>query len=753
MRPSTRRRFFHLLASALAVASAPVAAGPLLLVGAQSEYRTLQAAVDDCPKDGCTIQIQDSALLLPREVWIEGYRHLAITRSPALAAAGIRPRLHHPEGFDPMAQAGTAANPADPARPAGWNRWPTSCKNAVGGSKDTTNPHSTSGFQQVGMIVVSGSTDILVEGVQLDGTAPRFLLNKGVWDCLYDVLFGNVGINLFKSGRVVVRDSEVRNFYAAIYSHGRNVGGAVALPNPNDLDARDVVPYSRFGQVGDHLVERNRIHGNVWAIASEMEWDLGSTFRHNLVWENSNPRFDSLAKASSEGQYATGGFLLVKDVGQAIHRIHNNTLWAMPRIVGYPGYRAGVQHLLYNNLVGGFEQVQGAKLRGSVHDFSNILPQFAEWMENNVFELGDSARRDTTFVRSWGNFRDSTLCSSVYGTPSATCLLTFDAPVTVRVPRNMGWMNWVLRNQGTYQAPFDGRSYPVADPLATEFYPGGGWIDRTTSMGHAGRDISAGANRWVRKFPLRSLDPASPDFLVPRWEDALAIETALGKGVPTSGWIRPDVGAVPSGSMVPLPWGPRSQERLEASGSDCYQVRLVPGPGDVPAGSRIARARLWSAPAPVYDLPTAPPKELPLRRLQDSTWSDGGLRTFCSDSLPRVRDGIRLQIVLASDRQASPSEEAHYLLGSPSIRYPVATGRRSGASGARIHAAGLDVVLSGLGESPVRIVVRRLDGKSLRSDLVVPVSGVVRIGGLASGAHLVEVHDGGRRSTGLVVRP
>ena len=750
---SRNLRFRSILSLAVALLSMPLVAAPLLEVGAQAAHKSLQSAVNACPKDGCTIQIQDSALALPREVWIEGYRDLVITRSPALAAAGIRPRLFHPAGFDPVGQAGTAVDPSDPRRPVGWQRWPNACTKAEGGSKDTTNPNSTSGFQQVGMIVVVSSSNVVVEGLHLDGASPSILLNKSVWDCLWDVLFGNVGINLFKSGKVVVRDTEIRHFFAAIYVHGRNPGGAVALPNPSDLDVKSVVPYSRFGEVGDHLVEHNRLHGNVWAVFSEMEWDLGSTFRYNRIWGNTNVRFDSLVTLSSEGRYATGGFLFVKDVGQAIHRIHNNTLWAMPRIVGYPGWRVGTQHLLYNNLVGGFDLVTGTKLRESGQDFSNLLPHFAEWMENNVFELGDTARRDTSFTRSWGTFQDSALCSSVYGTPSATCLLTFDAPVTVKFPRNMGWRNWRLRGNGTFPATFDGKSYPVGDPLATETYPGGGWIDRSVSFGSSGRDISAGANRWVRKFPLHFGDPSSSNFLEPLWSDALAIETALGKGVATSGWTAPDVGAVPVSGTWPVPWGPRSQERLEASGGGCYQIRLVEGGGGVPAGSRIARARLWSAPAPLNDIPTTAPKVLPLRQLEDSTWVAGAMRRFCSDSLPRLADGIRLQIALTGPDATSFSEEAHYLLASSTVRYPVSVLPAARVSRVRILGNGSSVLVTGLGAKPARITVRGIDGRVQRSGAFQPIAGTVRIEDLGRGARLVEIQDGDRKVGSLVVIP
>jgi hypothetical protein len=40
--------------------------------------------------------------------------------------------------------------------------------------------------------------------------------------------------------------------------------------------------------MGGHLIERNRIHANWWAVYSEAEWDQGSIIRENLAWDNAN---------------------------------------------------------------------------------------------------------------------------------------------------------------------------------------------------------------------------------------------------------------------------------------------------------------------------------------------------------------------------------------------------------------------------------------------------------------------------------
>lgn len=686
----TRHPFAFLLATALAPASAAV-----LDVGAGRAFATLQAAVDACPTDGCEIRIHDPVHVLPREAWIEGKRNLSISRSADLAASGRRVRLAHPETFDPFAAAGTAINPSDPQRPSGWRRWPVGCKDSLGGSLDQKNPYSTSGFQHNGMMVVLGSSDVLLEGLLFDGGRVRQFENTYVWDCKTHLLFGNVGLNLFQSRRVTVRECEFRDFFAATYLQGRNPQGALAIYNHLDQGDPTIPKWTRPGLVGDHLVERDLFHANVWAIFDEAEWDMPSTFRWNRAWRNFNRTWDSLDAAhrgvAGEWAYMKGGFMIVRDVARTVHRIHNNILWAMPRIVAGAGWRTGAQHLFQDNLVGGFEDDSIVRMQAQ-NEYANLLPRWAEWLQGNAFVLAPGAARDTTYTRTWGNVDDSILCTGMYGVPTRTCAVTFDNPVSRTVPVSMPWSGWALPTGSAFTASVDGKIVLTSDPGLVEPLWNGGWIDSSSGY-HNPVWVRPGRNRWLRSISLRSFDPTRTDFLMP---DTGTKEVRLGlmaQGSNNSGWDSPDIG-LPLRGIFTEPWGPDPQRRFEGAGTQCYRVLMAAGRGGIPASARIARIELWSLPwTEMTDIPSKQPARLPLKPMADSSWQEGRWLSFCSDSLPGKgqdhvgSDAIRLDLVLRSGTRLS--QMASFVFGGSDVQLPVSTQNAPVTrAGLRIHRVG-----------------------------------------------------------------
>lgn len=675
-----------ILLLAVLLVSRPGSAATVLDVGAGRAFTDLQAAVNACPAAGCEIRLHDSSLVLPREVWIEGKSSLSILRSVELEKAGKRVRLHHPANLDPLGLAGTSIDPTDALRPAGWRRWPNTCTTGPGGSVDTTNPYSTSGFQHNGMVVVMHSRDIHLEGLAFEGGRARQFENKLVWDCKGSLFFGNVGLNLFQSLRATVRECSFSGFHAALYVQGRNPQGALAIYPPSPFGPSE--RWTRPGEVGDHTVERNRFHGNTWAIFDEAEWDLPSSFRWNRAWRNFNRSWDSLKAAHSgtgatEWSYNPGGFLMVRDVVRAVHRIHHNILWANPRVVGNGGWRAGSQHHLHDNLIGGFEDdsvaaISAVKATSSLNvqgSFSNQFPYWSEWLDHNAIVLPPGAVRDTTLTRTWGNVRDSALCSAMYGKPTPTCLATFDKPVTGSVPMGLPWPGASFPLGSGFLATVDGKTVRSADPGITDPLVDGGWIAAFSAPNGRVHPILPGRNRWLRSVRLLSFDPARPDFLVPDTLDVAVRNGLMGAGSPRSTTDSTDIGWPVDGRFLE-PWGADARERLSNLGSGCFGVPMVAGPGGVPPGAKWRRLTLWSLPwTEMSTVPSTEPLDRPLKPLVDSTWRASSRLVVCSDSAVRAADAIRLDGVLEAD--GTISTLTSWVLGGTAINLPVSTSRTS----------------------------------------------------------------------------
>lgn len=297
------RRLGWMVAGAVACSGA---AAPIL-VGTGGSLADIQAAIHSCPEAGCEIVLTDSVYELPRELWIEGKTDFVLRRSDALASSGVRPRLHFAAGFDPFAVKGTAENPDDPERPAGWLKWPTKPGAGAGGALDKTNPYSKIGYTHGGMIVVYRSRDVVLKGIALDGGIPRTFVDTGVYEGGSDLIHGTVGLNLLQSLRVRLTESDVAGFFYGVRSHGGNPYGI----NVEDPFTDCFEPPARLEfpeAVGEHRIDKNRLHGNIWAVASTSETDYGSLFEFNLAWDNRNDKWDAMLVSSKNAELHAGGF-------------------------------------------------------------------------------------------------------------------------------------------------------------------------------------------------------------------------------------------------------------------------------------------------------------------------------------------------------------------------------------------------------------------------------------------------------------
>ena len=210
-------------------------------------------------------------------------------------------------------------------------------------------------FERNGALRVIGASRIYIDGICIDGGGVFPFGAAAVWEGRYDMQHGNSALVLYQSGEVVVRDCDICNAYFGVYFKDRNMGGVFANPNPADVEWWKIVPFSGVNRTGNHLFEYNRVHDNSCGVFFESSWDMGSTIRYNLIYENHHPTAEITKRVKeltySEGKNQTGGAFMFKDHLLSPVAIYNNTFWHCSAIfVGH--WKAGGQHLVFNNIYG-----------------------------------------------------------------------------------------------------------------------------------------------------------------------------------------------------------------------------------------------------------------------------------------------------------------------------------------------------------------------------------------------------------------
>jgi hypothetical protein len=209
-------------------------------------------------------------------------------------------------------------------------------------------------FDRNGALQILKTRNVIIDGIAIDGGGGFAYGYNNIWDNKSPLQFGNCAVSIYKSGGCIIRNCDISNAYIGINFKDRNTGGIFANANPSDVDTSEVIPMSRYGQMGNHLIEHNRIHNNSFGIFTESSWDLGSVFRYNLIYENHHPSeaFATTVKNStSDGQYQPGGAFMFKDIQASPFAIYNNTFWHNCLIFcGH--WQAGYQHLVFNNIFG-----------------------------------------------------------------------------------------------------------------------------------------------------------------------------------------------------------------------------------------------------------------------------------------------------------------------------------------------------------------------------------------------------------------
>lgn len=527
---------FPLALAILSVSGTPVTGG----VGATER---IQSAIDACPSTGCVIELPDPLYPMTNALWIEGKNDLKMVGTGA-----TRPVLIWDEPLLVADTAGRAtyfqltppAGGGRPKLPKGWLMWPYAYKSGVGTASDSSIPFSTTGYQHAAMILVKKSTRIRLENLVVDGRKPAAFQNIDVWDGAYDLNFGSVGISLLRSLAVDIRSCEIRHFWTGLYINNRNPS-CQAWMNMIGRSDTGAIPWSACGTMGGHLIERNRIHTNWWAVFSESEWDQGSTIRENLAWNNMNQVVRNptntvsplTAMVYKNEDY--GGFLYSKDALMPVHAVTHNTIHGNALAYGYDMYRIAGTALWSDNLVHAMDSLNHRPLStGGVDALDNYVASGSHVWQNTFLSykpgqrtpwvtaiLSDSAIHypgrivvptDTIVELVDGRLVERILYDTVPATLDCGkgCNVKLSPPDTIPSFSNP----WSLRSFSNSR-----RQVQIKGPdslLRTVWIPSPDNSDSASLVDYWYDSISAKTRaNWICRFcDFVSLDPTSPHFLV-----------------------------------------------------------------------------------------------------------------------------------------------------------------------------------------------------------------------------------------------
>lgn len=389
-------------------------------------------------------------------------------------------------------------------------------------------------FDQNGALRVMRSTNILIEGIAVDGGGNfPFASKEDVWENTkenkwYPMQHGNAALVLWIAGGVTVRNCDLSNAFFGISFKDRNEGGIFANSNPADIQTWKVVPLSGFGKTGEHVIEYNRIHNNSIGLFYESTWDLGTVVRYNLIYENHHPsgKSDDIKNMSSQGEHLIGGAMMFKDHILSPLAIYNNTFYKNGWVfIG--NWRSGGHYLIFNNIIASPYQDPTFENPWQVLD-----PYFHNRMFNSVY-----ACHVLPIVEQKQPVQ---VADDDPDNPGAQVRKS----VTVYQPRIMNSFGEVEGSD--IIVPCTLSSGTVSNQTVRNVKVPG---NRIVSS-QAGSGYSAANNlRWL-ETKFKSTDPEESDFLVPDWDDPLIDKYIVDQGYDAVGITDPDgspadLGAIP----------------------------------------------------------------------------------------------------------------------------------------------------------------------------------------------------------------
>jgi hypothetical protein len=355
-------------------------------------FQTIQAAVN-AAQPGQVIEILDESVY-QEQVTIEGREthpwgnsvrggknDITIRYVPASSSVTARPTIRYQDRT---------------------NVSPTTCAQAQDSTKMDHDVGTSGNFETNGALRIIRASRIIIEALIIDGGGKNPFGYDNVWQnrgcpgtgtCCsagYDnagncqaaatapcpFFYGNAAIAVAVSNGVQIRDCEIKNAHYGIAVKDRNTGGVFGNPNPADNDF--TVPISGFGKTGNHVIEYNKIYDNNAGIFFESLWDLGSTVRYNLIYNNRYPNENLPSGPGDEGDKRGAGGIVFKDNYLSPVAIYNNTFHLnVMHLVGQ--WQVGYQHLVFNNIFG------PSQPDGQGTDWMNILRKFPNRMWHNAF--------------------------------------------------------------------------------------------------------------------------------------------------------------------------------------------------------------------------------------------------------------------------------------------------------------------------------------------------------------------------------
>jgi hypothetical protein len=389
-------------------------------------------------------------------------------------------------------------------------------------------------FDKNGAVRIMKAQGCKIEGITVDGGGAEPFAYRNIWNSSSALFHGNAAITLWVAGDVTIRNCELRNAYFGINFKDRNEGGIFANANPADLAKWRVVPLSGFGKTGNHLIEKNRIHGNSWAMFFESSWDLGTTIRYNLIYENHHTSaLGREVKGMPDGEHQPGGAMLFKDDLFSPVAIYNNTFWHNHTFLcGL--WRSAAQHLIFNNLI-----ADPYMLWSKNPDFpypSDYTANFVNLFKHNLVAIQLQEPQQRTKLCEWS-------------------VIDPETGEELKGRKNFPYLTEV-RTMNDFSVDVAGEDVPVPITLSSG-------IDtvkyfRVSEATRQGALILApfpntannkSNNRWLEpKF--QSEDPSDPRFLAPDWDDPLMKEYIVDRGWPAVGVYDgdgsiADIGAIP----------------------------------------------------------------------------------------------------------------------------------------------------------------------------------------------------------------
>ena len=239
----------------------------------RGQYTSVQAAVNQA-KAGDIVEILDAATY-PEQVTIDS-NHNNLTLTSAAPASLNKPRIVWNDRVNVL---------------------PKKCADAQ--------VDSLINWDQNGALRLMRAHGVIVNGIAIDGGGNFPFVSTGpVWpatggsktSCMYYLQQGNSALDLWISGDAIIKNCDIPTPSSVSRSRTATTAAFSRTRIPATIRPGS---WSRFpGRPHrEPSDEYNRIHDNSYGFWCESVWDLGSTIRYNLIFNNHDP--DSLAKKIS----------------------------------------------------------------------------------------------------------------------------------------------------------------------------------------------------------------------------------------------------------------------------------------------------------------------------------------------------------------------------------------------------------------------------------------------------------------------